>query len=89
MGDEALNTGSARLPSWATDAKAPLRPSMFFVYALSFVAILDIFTPLPGVAAIVLAARHVRHNDRGARLALAVAIVATAISAVIYWRFLT
>jgi hypothetical protein len=86
--DAAMNVGSARIPSWATDVKSPLHATMAFVYAFAFVAALDIITPLPGFVAIALAFWHLRRRHRGARLALVAALAGTAIGVVQYAAFL-
>jgi hypothetical protein len=87
MQDEATHTAVGRLPSYITDY-TPRRLPLALIFVLSAIAATDLFTPLPGVLAIALAVPLYRRRVPRARVALALAALATAIGAVQYAWFL-
>jgi hypothetical protein len=87
MNDEATHTAVGRLPSYITEY-SPRRLPFALIYVFSAIAATDVFTPLPGVVAVALAVPLFRRHVPRAQIALAVAVLATAIGALQYAWFL-
>lgn len=76
--DSIIGTGVAGSPSW-TERPQGARHPLAFIYGLSVAGAIGVLTPIPAVIAVVLAAQAVRRRVPHASVALAVALVATAV----------
>src|SRR5437016_10900771 len=76
--DSVMSTGVTGAPSWIEQAQG-LRFPLAFIYGLSVAGAIGVLTPIPAVIAVVLAAQAVRRRVPHARIALGVALIATAI----------
>jgi hypothetical protein len=76
--DSVMSTGVAEAPSWIEQSRG-LRFPLAFIYGLSVAGAIGVLTPLPAAVAVVLAAQAVRRRVPHAGIALAVALIATAV----------
>jgi len=76
--DSVISTGVTGAPREIEQAPG-LRFPLAFIYGLSAAGAIGLLTPLPAVVAVVLAAQAVRRRVPHAGIALAIALIATAV----------
>lgn len=82
--DTVMSTGAARIPSWIPSAQG--RPFRFAtVYILALIGGLGFLTPIPAVVAFVMSVRAAVRGAPGAKVAVAISLIAIAIGT---WLFL-
>jgi hypothetical protein len=76
--DSVMSTGVTSAPSWIDESQGKRFP-LAFVYGLAAAGAIGVLTPLPAIIAVVLAIQALRRGVPRAGIALAVALVATAV----------